>query len=397
MIARAQLVDGEAFVALLGGELGALPQHVHGRRVVRKLGRAAQVRGQGVVVAAQALHVRQVEVDHGVLGEEVVGPPEPVAGGERVAELLELHAPGVVGDGEPGQHVLGELVAALLEVGVELPLARGLGVLDEGLEGLAVAGIVSQRASVEVDRTLLFAEVRANQPRQPRQDGCPLRALDLRRRVFERGDGLAVSPLCLVARGQAEQRREVAGLRLERPVVQAARLVGVFELLEPQAGDLGVEGGLLEGAHRELALGLGHLEHGVPLLAVGVDAAHLDEGGAQAGVQPGGLLVARQGGVAAAAALVEHLSQAQHQARTRGRGTLRHERGRVQALLVERDQGVPLAGDEVGLFEASNATPSLGSAAKRSRSACRFALNADSPWGIRDGPTSIHRLAGALP
>jgi len=302
----AQLVDRHIARAARAFELRALAQRVDRRRVACELGRALQVLCERLGVAERALHVRQIQVHDRVVGEEVERAPEPLARVLRVVRAFELNAARVVSDGELLEAVLRQREAAVLQVVEGAPLLSCLGAGSQRCESGRLTRVVGERLAEVLGCARRVAEPLL-QIREPRERCAALGALQTVRGLLERGcRGREVARLLRGVR-EAEQRRRVGGFGRERLLVTTARIRGVATLLEPERADLARELGALRRAHRQLRLGVGEREHGVPFVSLREQAAQLRDRGAQRGIERGGLAVRRDRSVAVAEPLLARL------------------------------------------------------------------------------------------
>jgi hypothetical protein len=214
-----------------------------------------------------------------------------------------------------------------------------------------VARILDESLAVERERASLVGQVLGREPCQGHQDGSPVRPAQMVRRALEQRRRAARVAAQLAGPCGTEQRGNVLGIGCQGLLELAAGVARIAEPLEPDVAELRREGRLLEGAHGKLRLELGHLEGELPLAALGVDTAKLGQGWPEGGVEARHLLVALDGPVELEAALLEHLTQAQGQARARVRVGDRIQIRRGKPPLVEEHQLVPVTAEEVCLLE----------------------------------------------
>ena len=183
------------------------------------------------------------------------------------------------------------------------------------------------------------------------QRARPLGALQHVDRAAERGRRLLRVAELLVHGGEAEERGGVVGVRGAGLLEGRQRLRRIGEPAQPEVAELGREAGALVGLHRQRALDLRHLEREVPGVAPGVDAAELGQGRPEGRVEAQRLLVAGHRLVDALAALLQHLREAEQQARPQRAVLAGVELRRREALRIELDERRPATRHEVRFLE----------------------------------------------
>ena len=149
--------------------------------------------------------------------------------------------------------------------------------------------------------------------------------------------------------GGALEGLGVLRLVIEGLLVVRERLLRIHQLHAPDLAHLRQQRGALAGGHLLRGFGLRDLEGDVPLAAGDVDAAQLGERRVAGRVALQRAAVALGGAVEVPAPVSPDLAQAEeHASALPGRA---REVRRAEAVLVETDERIPVAGDEVALLQ----------------------------------------------